>query len=199
MPTRNRHTSPPERRTCGAGFVAAPSSSQLLRATFFALALLLGGGCAHAESEAGVKAAYLLNFAKFVEWPASAFSSAKAPLVIGIFGRDAVGEELLRASGGVSANGHPIEVRRIAAAEARECHLVFIPEAERGDAVVAAVQGSPVLVVGDGDGFARRGGALGFVKDGGSVKFEANPKAAARNGLNVSARLLRVARAVIEK
>ena len=161
-------------------------------------ALLLGGGSAQAESEAGVKAAYLINFAKFVEWPASAFASAKAPLVIGIVGRDAVGEELLRA-GGVTASGHPVEVRRIAAADARECHLVFITESERGDAIIAALQGSPVLVVGEGDGFARRGGALGFVKDGGSVKFEANPKAAARNGLNVSAKLLRVARAVIEK
>ena len=146
-----------------------------------------------------MKAAYLVNFAKFVEWPASAFSSGKAPLVIGIVGRDPVGDELQRAGGGVSANGHPIEVRRIAAAEARECHLVFIPETERGDAVIAAVLGAPVLVVGEGEGFARRGGALGFVKDGGSVKFEANPKAAARNGLNVSAKLLRVARAVIEK
>lgn len=163
-----------------------------------ALVLLLGGS-ARAESEAGVKAAYLVNFAKFVEWPASAFGSGKAPLVIGIVGRDAVGDELLRAGSGVSANGHPIEVRRISAGEARECHLVFIPETERGDGVIAAAQGSPVLVVGEGESFAHRGGSLGFVKDGGTVKFEANPKAAARNGLNVSAKLLRVARAVIDK
>ena len=162
------------------------------------LATLLLRGSALAESEAGVKAAYLVNFAKFVEWPASAFSSAKAPLVIGIVGRDSVGDELLRA-GGVTASGHPVEVRRISLAEARECHLVFIPESERGDAIIATLQGSPVLVVGEGDGFTRRGGALGFVKDGGSVKFEANPKAAARNGLTVSAKLLRVARAVIDK
>ena len=160
---------------------------------------LLGGTLVRAESEAGVKAAYLVNFAKFVDWPAAAFSSGKAPLVIGIVGRDAVGDELLRAGNGVSANGHPIEVRRISAGDARDCHVVFIPESERGDAVIAATQGSPVLVVGEGDGFTRRGGALGFVKDGGSVKFEANPKAAARNGLTVSAKLLRSARAVIDK
>ena len=166
---------------------------------FFGLVLLLLGGGVRAESEASVKTAYLVNFAKFVEWPASAFSSAKAPLVIGIVGRDAVGDELLRAGSGVSANGHPIEVRRIAAGEARECHLVFIPESERGDGVLAATQGSPVLVVGEGDGFTRRGGSLGFVKEGGTVKFEANPKAAARNGLTISAKLLRVARAVIDK
>ena len=165
----------------------------------FALALLLGGGGARAESEASVKAAYLFNFAKFVEWPASAFSGGKAPLVIGIVGRDGVGDELLRVGNGVSANGHPIEVRRISAGEARDCHLVFIPESEHGDAVIAAAQGSPVLVVGEGENFVRRGGALGFVKDGGSVKFEANPKAAARNGLTVSAKLLRSARAVIDK
>ena len=159
--------------------------------------MLLGAG-ARAESEARVKAAYLFNFAKFVDWPASAFSSAKAPMVIGIVGRDAVGDELVRACSGATAGGHPVEVRRIVAADARECHLVFIPESERGDGVLATTQGSPVLVVGEGEGFTRRGGSLGFVKEGGAVKFEANPKAAARNGLNVSAKLLRVARAVID-
>lgn len=165
-----------------------------------ALALLLSGPIgARAESEAGIKAAYLLNFAKFVDWPASAFSSAKAPMVIGIVGREAVGEELIRVGGGVTAGGRSIEVRRIVAGDTRECHLVFTPDSERGDAVIAVAQGYPVLVVGEGEGFARRGGALGFVKEGGTVRFDANPKAAARNGLNVSAKLLRVARAVIDK
>ena len=49
-----------------------------------------------AESEADVKAAYLFNFAKVIEWPASAFAGAKAPIVIGVVGRDSVGDELAR-------------------------------------------------------------------------------------------------------
>ncbi len=154
-----------------------------------------------AESEATVKAAYLLNFAKLVEWPASAFAGGPS-LVVGVVGRDAVGDELARAFAGASANGRKIEVRRVSAGDAgalAACHLVFVPESVGGDGVIGAVQGRPVLVVGDSENFARRGGALGFVKEGGTVKFEANPKAAARNGLTVSAKLLRVARSVIDK
>ncbi len=157
---------------------------------------------ARAESEPSVKAAYLFNFAKFVEWPASAFASAQAPIVLGVVGRDAVGDELARTFAGTSANGHPVEVRRVAASDAaalRSCHLLFIPASERADAVLAAVQGHPVLVVGESENFARRGGALAFVKAEGTVKFEANPKAASRSGLTVSSKLLRVARGVVER
>lgn len=167
------------------------------------LALLLlwsYGATARAESEATVKAAYLLNFAKLVAWPASAFAEGQ-PLVIGVVGREAVAEELSRAFAGASANGRKIEVRRVAANDAGAllaCHVVFVPEAERGENVIGAVRGRPVLVVGEEENFARRGGALGFVKEAGTLKFEANPKAATRNGLTVSAKLLRVARAVVD-
>lgn len=166
------------------------------------LALLLlwaGGGLARAESEATVKAAYLLNFAKLVEWPASAFAAGQS-LVIGVVGRDTAAEELAHVFAGASANGRRIEVRHVAAGDAGAllaCHLVFVQEAERGENVIGAVQGRPVLVVGEAENFARRGGALGFVKEAGTLKFEANPKAATRNGLTVSAKLLRVARGVV--
>ena len=157
---------------------------------------------ARAESEATVKAAYLVNFAKLVEWPASAFSDGKSAFVIGIVGRGGAGGEIAQTVSGASANGHPIEVRRVSAGDGgtlAACHLVFVLEGERADGVLAAVQGRPVLVVGEGEDFARRGGAIGFVKDGGTVKFEANPKAVARNGLTVSAKLLRVARGVVDR
>ena len=161
----------------------------------------MAGAAAHAESEGGVKAAYLFNFAKLVEWPAAAFDGAKSPLVIGIVGRDVVADDLIRLYAHSTANGHPVEIRRVSASAARElraCHIVFIPQSENADGVIAAVQGAPVLVVGESDGFARRGGALAFVKQDGTLKFEANPKAAARHGVTVSSKLLRVARNVVE-
>lgn len=149
-----------------------------------------------------VKAAYLVNFAKLVEWPASAFPGGKGALVIGVVGRGAAGDELARTFSGASANGRPLEVRRVSSGDGGAlagCHMLFVTDSERAESVIAAVQGRPVLVVGEAEEFARRGGAIGFVKDGGTVKFEANPKAAARNGLTVSAKLLRVARGVIDR
>ncbi len=159
-------------------------------------------GTALAESEASVKAAYLFNFAKLAEWPAAAFDGAKSPLIIGVVGRDPITEELMRLFTRATANGHPLEIRRVSASSARElraCHIVFVPQSEDADGIIASVQGSPVLVVGESEGFARRGGALGFVKQGETLKFEANPKAAARNGVTVSSKLLRVAQSVVGK
>ncbi len=173
------------------------------RFAFLVFAILaLGADTARAASEATVKAAYLFNFAKLVEWPASAFDRAQAPLVIGVVGRDAVADELTRSFGKATANGRPLEIRRVSAGNAaalRACHIVFVPESENADGVIAAVQGHPVLVVGESEGFARRGGALAFVKVSENLKFEANPKAAARSGVTVSSKLLRVAQNVVER
>lgn len=166
------------------------------------LLLWLLAPLARADSEYDVKAAYLVNFAKLVEWPAAAFAGGKGALIIGVVGRGGAGDELARTISGASANGRPIEVRRVSAGDAgalAACQVLFVTESERADAVIAAVQGRPVLIVGEAEGFAHRGGAIGFVKDGGTVKFEANPKAAARNGLTVSAKLLRVARTVVDR
>ena len=166
------------------------------------LSLCLLAPPVRADSESDVKAAYLVNFAKLVDWPASAFPSGKSALIIGIVGRGSTGDEIARAIAGTSANGHPIEARRVSAGDGgamAACHVLFVLESERGDAVASAVQGRPVLVVGEAEDFARHGGAIGFAKEGGTLKFEANPKAAARNGLTVSAKLLRSARTVIDK
>ncbi len=155
---------------------------------------------ARADSEYDVKAAYLVNFAKLVDWPATAFSSGRSALIIGVVGRGGAGDELARTVAGASANGRPIEVRRVSAGDRgalAACHLLFVTESERAEAVISAVQGRPVLVVGEAEDFARQGGAIGFVKDGATVKFEANPKAAMRNGLSIGAKLLRVARSVV--
>lgn len=159
-------------------------------------------GPAFAESEAGVKAAYLFNFAKLAEWPAAAFENAKSPLVIGVVGHDAVTDDLMRRYARMTANGRPVEIRRLSAGSPRElraCHIIFVPQPENADNIITSVQGAPVLVVGESEGFARRGGALAFVKQEGTLKFEANPKAAARNGVTVSSRLLRVACSVVGK
>ena len=163
--------------------------------------LAFGARIAHGANEAVVKAAYIFNFAKLVDWPGSAFDRAQAPLVIGVVGRDDVTDELLRTAGKVTANGRPLEIRRVAAnaAALRACHMVFVPQSENPDTVLAMVQGHPVLVVGEAENFARRGGPLAFVKVNGTLKFEANPKAAARSGITVSSKLLRVAQTVVER
>ncbi len=176
------------------------TASRMKRALLALLCLL--APLVRAESEYEVKAAYLINFAKLVQWPTASFAGEKSPLIIGIVGRSAISEELASLAPKATANGHPLEIRRVSAndsAALAACHVLFVAEAERAEPVFAAVQVRPVLVVGEAADFVRRGGALGFVKDEGTVKFEANQKAARRSGLTISAQLLKVARTVIER
>lgn len=165
----------------------------------FALLLLLGSSV-RAESEYDVKAAYLYKFTKFVEWPRTAFASAEAPFVIGVIGRDPFGE-LDRLIQGNTTGARRIEVRHFTANDSeafRECQMIFVSASEqhRLGAIVAAVQGRPVLLVGESEGFASAGGMLGFALRENRVGIEVNSAAARQARLKISSQLLNIAKIV---
>ena len=94
--------------------------------------MLLAGDASAALSEHRVKAVFLFNFSKFVEWPPSAFAAADAPFVIGVFGRDPFGSDLDDVARGETVNGRPLLVRRVQTAQdAAACQILFIPQSER--------------------------------------------------------------------
>ena len=164
-----------------------------------ALAGLLGlPAAARAETEYDVKAAYLYKIATLVKWPAAAFPSAPAPLVIGVVGREAFSgfESVLR---GQTIGARALEIRRLAASDAaglRACHLVFVSDGERLAGIAAALQGRPVLLVGDASEFARSGGMIGFVVREQKLKLEINRDAAEQARLSISSDLLGIAKIV---
>jgi len=170
----------------------------------FALALgaALSPVPAPAESEAGeyeVKAAFLLNFARLVEWPEDAFSDARSPFTVGLLGTAPASEQIERFLEGKSVGSRRVQVQQIESPEeAAGLHLVFVGASsvvKVGD-VAAAIGGGPVLLVGESEGFATSGGAINFFTDGNKIRFEINPRAADAAGLRVSSRLLRVAKIV---
>ncbi len=162
---------------------------------------LAGGWAAAAESSAGlgeyqVKAAFLYNFTKFTEWPASAFTSSNAPLVIGIVGEDPFGPMLDDFVSGESVRGRPLTVKRLPAGEEmRSCHVLFISRSEKDrlPALLSRLKGSPVLIVGDFNGFAQQGGMVNLLLVNKTVKMEINQAPAAEAGLQLSSKLLRLA------
>jgi hypothetical protein len=181
------------------------------RASSSTLALLavaaagVGASAARAQTAAlpspehAVKAAFLYNFARFVEWPAAPVDCTARPLVIAVLGPDPFGPALERAVSERKTGHQPIHVQRLRrAADIEPCTVLFVSDSssERLGDILAALQGRPVLVVGESPGFARRGGAIGFVVDGKRVRFETNRQAAAAAGLTLSSRLLAVASAV---
>ena len=137
-----------------------------------------------------VKAAYLYNFVKFVEWPASA---AAGPLTICVTGRNPFGPALADTVRGESVDGRPLAVRAVTEPDA-QCQVLFVPRDTAAAAALQAARGMPVLTVGEAPGFLSQGGVINFVIEGGKVRFDINQDAAMRAELKISSRLLRLAR-----
>lgn len=165
------------------GLLAVPISGQAASRT---------GG----PSEYEVKAAYLYNFTRFIEWPESAFPGNASPLVIGVVGENPFGsvlEDLVRDK---AANGHPLTVRRCRTADdMKSCHLLFVAGADDRDMVriLDLTRQAPVVTVGEAVPFARRGGAINFVLKDDRVGLEINRQAAQLAGVRISSRLLNLA------
>ena len=146
------------------------------------------------SKEYQLKAAFVYNFAKFVEWPAQSFASADSPIIITILGRNPFGDELENTVRGRKINGHPIVVRLIqAASAARGTHLLFVSAAEDGR---FGDPGNGVLTVGESASFAKQGGIIIFTPDEDKLRFEINAAAANQSGLKISAQLQKLASAI---
>ncbi len=154
----------------------------------------MGAGPIAKEYE--VKAAFLFNFALYVEWPSEAFSTPTAPITIGILGDDMFGGELDRIIRGETVKNRPITIHRSRQIEnLQQCHLLFISKSERGRlaSIFARLAGKHCLTVGETDRFAHSGGIINFRLQGANVRFEINMEAAKRSGLTISSKLLRLA------
>lgn len=146
-------------------------------------------------SATAVKAAYLLNFTRYVEWPAAAFRNNRSPIVICVVGADPFGSVLDDIVRDRRVQGRAVQVRRLKAPQASaDCHVAFIGS---GDAALeraeATWRGRPVLLVGDGTAFAAGGGAIAFVAANETIRFEVNAGAAREHGLQISSRVLALA------
>lgn len=164
------------------------------------LCLLAAAAQAQSATEYQVKAAFLFNFARFVDWPADAFPSADSALQICVLGQDPFGRDFEQVIVDKTVNGHRIEIAHPdGVPQARACQILFIAASEKArvPAILQGLKGASVLVVGDTPGFAAGGGAINFVIDDGRVRFEINLKAAQLAHLKLSSRLLTVAKVVL--
>jgi hypothetical protein len=139
-----------------------------------------------------VKAAFLYNFLRFVQWPESAFTNAQAPFVMGIIGDDAC-YPLLVAAQARRVDGRPLKVIQVSdATAAKVCHLLFVPaSAEASAAKLLPARG--VLTVGESEEFFGKGGMIKFHREQDKLRFAINVGAAERAGLKISAQLQKLA------
>jgi len=154
-----------------------------------------GPGATAPETE--LKAAFLYNFAKFVEWPAEAFSSETAPIQLAVFGDEDFGAKLRVLLNDKKAHGRSFEVKTITnPQEAKNFRIVFVAssEARRAPQVLEATRKSPVLTIGESEQFLELGGMINFVFEDAQLRFEVNPEAAQKAKLEISSKLLRLAK-----
>jgi len=158
-----------------------------------------GFGGESSLTEYQVKSLFLLNFAKYVDWPAPAFETAKAPIVIGLLGGSGEGKfghELAKAVEGKNVEGRPILIRQMQTPEGLDhCHILFVRSSEKAALVeiLGSLKTKPVLTVGETDQFMEQGGVINFVKKEGKIRLEINLDAARLANLQISSKLLNVA------
>ncbi len=152
-------------------------------------------------SEFDIKAAFLYNFARFVDWPEDVLEESDS-LEICILGPNPFSNSLEDIVEGKTAQGKPIAINYVSElGELLNCQILYITSdsKEQSEAALAMIADRSVLTVSDIPGFASHGGMVGFYLDDGSVRFEVNRKLSSQAGLTFSSRLLNIARLVSEK
>jgi len=188
-------------RSCAWALLPRKSPCLALIITFCAVMSRAPHVRAQAEGigEYHVKAAFLYNFAKFVEWPPETMPSGNAPLVLGVVGEDPFGQVLEETIKGKTVNDRELVIRRFTRIQdVSSCHILFISSSERKrlPEIIAALRWSSVLTVSDMERFAQRGGIISLTMENNKVRFEVNLDSAERAGLKISSKLLALAKIV---
>ena len=165
-------------------------------APLLVLAALLAAPAVLPSQTAGeydIKAAFLYNFTKFVEWPSDAFPDGSFRLCV--LGDDPFGRSLMELTSQEVAGRKLTVVRAREMEKVEGCHVLFISRSERGrlPAILSEVREAPVLTVADTKGFLDDGGVINFTLEGSKVRFEINQEAADRAGVKISSKLMRLA------
>jgi hypothetical protein len=189
----------------------AQSIKRRVRATIAILPILLAGAMLNAQSTSGsseylIKAGFIYNFANLVQWPSTSFAQSDSPITIVILGEDHFGTTLDHVLEGKKVNSRSFVIKRArtvselqrALGPQKECQILYVSSSEMPhlSEAIQILKGAPVLTIGETPGFARSGGIINLILEDNKVRFEVNVQAAKEADLNISSRLLALARIV---
>jgi len=193
------HRSPQAPRWC---YCRRDPRAFLCALLLMAVGWIAGTSVSHADepmpSQYQVKAAFLINFPKYVDWPADAFAETNSPIVIAVPGETKVAEEIQKIIAGRTVNGRKIVLKRLASGEeACDCHILFVSAAEqRRSPNLQTRFKSGVLTVGESDDFLERGGIINLARRAQKIALEVNLTAAGNARIKISSGFLGVANVV---
>lgn len=142
-----------------------------------------------------LKAAFLFNFAKFIDWPATSVAAGQDQVYLCVLGEDPFGPAL-DALQGKTLGTRSVTVQRVSTiAESRHCQIVFVSSSERRhfSEIFEALKANNIVTVGESKGFAEAGGIIEFRLEQDHVRFTINTHAADEAGLRISSKLLALA------
>ena len=189
----------------------AQSIKRRLRAVVAILSILLASATLNAQNASGsseylIKAGFIYNFANLVQWPSTSFAQPDSPIVIVILGEDHFGTTLDHALEGKKVNARPFVIKRArsvselqrALGPQKECQILYVSSSEMShlSEAIQMLKGVPVLTIGETPGFAKNGGIINLILEDNKVRFEVNVQAAKDADLNISSRLLALARII---
>jgi hypothetical protein len=178
---------------------ALPQVVSFVTAFCIVFAASVSGGQPDSSKEYQIKAAFLLNFIQFIEWPAAAFPNSETPITVGVLGDDPFGDALEQTFREETVRGRKLIIKRSRQVEElKACHLLFISKSEKDHFVdiLTKTQDASIVTVAEMEDFARRGGIINFYMSEKKVRFEINVAAAERKDLKVSSQLLKRAKIV---
>jgi hypothetical protein len=153
----------------------------------------------HVKIEYAVKAGFIYNFTKFIQWPEKAFQKGQEEFIVGVLGEDPFENSLDLLASQKKAQGWKIVIRHFSSQdEIAECHILFISPSQGGnlDKILSKGGGKPILMIGDTQGFAEKGVAVNFFIQDEKVRFEFNLKALEKAGIKVSSQLLHLGKII---
>jgi hypothetical protein len=153
-------------------------------------------------SEYQIKAAFIINFPKYADWPPEAFAAATSPIVFAVVGESKVTDELQKLIPGRKINGREMILKRLPSGELPvDCHILFIPATElrRSPNLLSKFNGVGVLTVGESDDFLAGGGCINLARKDQKIALEVSLEAVDQSRVKISSKLLSLARVVKRK
>jgi hypothetical protein len=179
---------------------SASASRQLLGRLLICVTVAMSIGRVNAQlaTEPALKAAFLYNFAKFAEWPADILAPGQR-LSLCVVGDKGVADALEQTINGHAIESHELTVAVVTAdGPIRSCHLLYVVglDVRQSTHLIEALKGAAVFTVSDGDKFAESGGVAQLIQESGRMRFAINVAAAQRARLQLSSKLLSLAKVV---
>ncbi|MFO7448079.1 MAG: YfiR family protein [Ignavibacteriaceae bacterium] len=146
-----------------------------------------------------LKAVFILNFLRFIEWPQSSFQNEHSPITLAIIGKDPFGKILDETIQNEKVNNHPVIIRRnVSVSDAGKFHVLYISESEKRNVneIIKKVENTPALTISDIDGFGENGGIITFFIEDNKIRFMINIQSLKQAELKASSKLLRLAKII---